>query len=87
MYEDSDFVVVAIVTWIYAASVPMHIELLALPVAGASSRGVEDSENGVLVIDEDLPIPDTEDGRVYYIGATSGGEFMSIADAIAWADK
>jgi len=37
--------------------------------------------------DETTPVPVTADGCVYYVGATSGGEFLSIDDAIAWADK
>jgi hypothetical protein len=79
--------VVAIGTWMYDGTVPMEIKLLSRPVTDASSRYVTSEENGGIGFDDTKPIPVTADGYVYYVGATSGGEFLSIEDAIAWADK
>jgi len=71
----------------YDGTVPKQIELLARPVVDASSRYVVHDETGDFVFDERTPIPETADGFVYYIGATQGGEFLRIEDAIAWADR
>jgi hypothetical protein len=68
-------------------SVPRKIELLARPAEFSVSRWIEDDQTGDFVLDESTPVPQTDDGLVYSIGATSGGEFPSIADAIAWADQ
>jgi hypothetical protein len=81
------FSVVAVGIWMYDGTTPMEIKLLSRPVADASSRYVSSEENGGIDFDETTPIPVTADGCVYYVGATSGGEFLSIADAIAWADQ
>jgi hypothetical protein len=80
-------IVVAIGTWLYNGKVPQQIELRARPADMAGSRWIEDSQTGEFVINEGAPIPVTADGFVYYVGATSGGEFLSVADAIAWADR
>ena len=87
MAYESDWTVVAAGTWLYDGTVPREIELLARPAALASSRWVEDDRTGEFVVDSDAPIPATADGFVYYVGAASGGEFLSVADAIAWADE
>jgi hypothetical protein len=84
---DEGFAVVGTGIWLYGGSVPTQINLLARPVADASSRYVVDEETGDFVIDERTPIPETADGYVYYVGGTQGGEFLSIEDAIAWADR
>ena len=84
---DEGFIVVGTGIWMYGESVPTQIELLAQPVADASSRYVVHDETGDFAIDERTPIPNTPDGYVYYVGATQGGEFLSIEDAIAWADR
>jgi len=84
---DEGFTVVATGTWFYDGSVTKQIELLARPVANASSRYVVHEETGEFVLDESAPIPQTADGFVYYIDATQGGEFLSIEDAVAWADS
>ena len=78
---------VAVGTWFYDGKVPRTIELLARPAALASSRWIEDEETGEFVVDANAPIPETADGLVYYVGATSSGEFLSVADAVAWADQ
>ena len=83
---DDRFAVVGTGTWLYDGIVPKQIELLARPVVDASSRYVVDDETGNFVFDERTPIPETADGHVYYVGAT-GGEFLSIEDAITWADQ
>jgi hypothetical protein len=79
--------VVAVGTWLYDGSIPRKIELLARPAVFSSSRWTEDEEAGEYVLDESTPVPQTDDGFVYYVGATGGGEFLSINDAIAWADR
>jgi hypothetical protein len=79
-------IVGAIGTWLYDGKVPRKIELLAQPATLAGSRWIED-EHGKFVLDESAPIPATADGLVYYVGATSGGEFLSLAEALAWADQ
>ena len=60
---------------------------MARSAALVYSRWREDEETGEFIVDADAPIPVTSDGLVYYVGATSGGEFVSVADAIAWADR
>lgn len=87
MAQDRNWLVVARGTWLYDGTVPREIELIARPVALASSRWIEDENTGEFVIDERAPVPKTPDGLVYYVGATSGGEFLTMADAIAWADR
>jgi hypothetical protein len=75
-------IVVAIGTWLYDGKVPHKIELRARPADKAGSRWIEDEQTGEFVIDQDAPVPATPDGFVYYVGATSGGEFLSVADAV-----
>ena len=86
MAHHQDRTVIAVGTWLYDGKVARKIELLARPAAQASSRWIE-NETGEFILDASAPIPATADGRVYYVGATSGGEFLSVADAIAWADQ
>lgn len=81
------FKVVAVGTWLYDGSVPRKIELRARPAKFSRSRWSEDKQTGDFVLDERAPIPKTDDGLVYYVGVTGGGEFLSIADAFAWADQ
>jgi len=86
MDEEPDFTVVAIGVWMYDGAVPCRIEMLSLPAAFASSRYIEDEETWEYVIDQSVPVPDTEDGNIYYVGGTSRGEFLSARDAMTWAD-
>jgi hypothetical protein len=79
--------IVAVGTWLYDGSVPRKIELLARPAEFSKSRWFEDEQTGEFVLNESAPVPQTDDGFVYYVGATSGGEFLRITDAIAWADQ
>jgi len=72
---------VATGTWFYDGVVPHRIEIYARPAEFAGSRYDDDEQ-----LDEKSPIPETPDGCVYYVGATSGGEFRSLADAMAWAE-
>lgn len=87
MPNDDVFNVVAIGTWLYDGTVPRRIELLSKPATMASSRWIEDRQSGEFMIDETAPVPQTQDGLLYQVGATGGGEFFSVAEAIAWADK
>jgi hypothetical protein len=80
-------IVVAVGTWLYDGSVLRNIELRARPAKFFRSRWTEDEQTGDFVLNESAPIPQTDDGLVYYVGATGGGEFLSIADAFAWADE
>jgi hypothetical protein len=73
MADDRDLRVVAVGTWLYDGSVPRKIELLARPAEFSSSRWIEDEQTGEFVLDESTPVPQTDDGLVYYFGATSGG--------------
>src|SRR5690242_12922963 len=80
--------------WLYNRTVPHTIEIYAKPAKFARSRFREADENTLalatcdgFVLDENAPIPDTPDGFVYYVGATSGGEFHSIQEAKQWADS
>lgn len=79
--------VVAVGTWLYDGSVPRKIELLARTAEFSSSRWIEDERTGEFLLDESTPVPRTDDGLVYYVGATGSGEFLSMTDAIAWADR
>src|SRR5882757_884740 len=79
--------VVAIGTWLYDGTVPRPIELFARPAGLAGSRWIEDEHTGEFVLDASAPVPVTPDGLVYSMGATSGGEFLSVAEALAWADR
>ena len=56
---DEGFTVVATGTWMYDGTVPKQIELLARPVADASSRYIVHDETGDFVFDERTPIPQT----------------------------
>jgi hypothetical protein len=87
MAHNNIWTVVAVGTWLYDRRVPRKIELFARPAVMAASRWIEDEETGEFVVDEDAPVPETADGLVYYVGTTSGGEFLSMADAIAWANQ
>jgi hypothetical protein len=79
--------VVAVGTWLYDGSFARKIELFARPATFSSSRWIEDDQTGEFILDESTPVPQTDDGFVYYVGATGGGEFLRMADAIAWADR
>jgi hypothetical protein len=87
MTAPTDFRVVAVGTWLYDGSAPRKIDLLARPAEFSSSRWIEDEQTGEFVLDENAPVPQTDDGFVYYVGATVGGEFLSITDAISWVDR
>jgi hypothetical protein len=87
MPNNDVFTVVAIGTWLYDGAVPRRIELLSKPATTAYSRWIEDQQSGEFLIDEATPVPETQDGLLYHVGATGGGEFLSVAEAIAWADK
>jgi hypothetical protein len=80
-----EFKVVAVGTYLYAGTSLKRIELLCRPAERANSRWIEDAA-GDFVLDQAAPIPSTPDGLVYYVGATSGGEFVTLAAAMAWAD-
>jgi len=78
-------------TWLYDSSVPRRIQIWARRAEEAASRYVEDLSGAAtssegFVIDDKSPIPATQDGYVYYVGATAGGEFPSVEAAKAWAD-
>jgi hypothetical protein len=83
--------IVAVGTWIYDGVAQRRITISARPAEFAGSRYVEAEPLGFLtpdgfVLDPAKPVPKTPDGFVYYVGATSGGEFASLADAKAWAE-
>jgi len=78
---------IAIGIWLYDGKVPHEIELRARLATLAGSRWIEDVQTGEFIIDEGSPVPATADGLVYYVGETSGGEFLSVAEALAWADR
>jgi hypothetical protein len=67
--------------WLYDGTVPRTIEIHARPAKFAGSRFNDYQE-----LDETSSIPDTPDGLVYYVGATSGGEFHTLTNAKRWAD-
>jgi hypothetical protein len=85
--EGSEYVVIAVGTWMYDGTVPHEIQLLARCAKFATSRWVEDQQTGQFVIDQSTAVPVTSDGLVYYVSATQGGEFLSLAEAVAWADR
>lgn len=87
MAGDTEFETVAIGVWLYAGGVPHEVRLLRRPASRAYSRWVEDARTGMDCIDQKSPIPITPDGQVYYVGATSGGEFSSKEEALAWANR
>src|SRR4051794_41022729 len=87
MGDESGYIVVAVGTWMYDGTVPREVQLLARPARFSASRWVENQQNGRFEVDENTPIPTTSDGYVYYVGATGGSEFLSLAEAIAWADR
>jgi hypothetical protein len=67
--------------WLYDGAVSRRIDICARPAQYAASRYNDDDE-----VDESTPIPRTPDGQVYYVGTTAGGEFLTLAQAMAWAD-
>lgn len=86
MTEKPYYDVVAIGTWLYDGQAAREIELLARPAKWASGRWVENAR-GELVLDEDVPVPKTSDGLVYYVGTTGGGEFPTAEAAMGWANE
>jgi hypothetical protein len=84
MSRDHAWTVVAVGTWLYDGTIRHKIELLSRPATLAYSRWIEDEKTGEFVVDASAPIPTTADGLVYYV---AGSEFLSVADAIAWADQ
>lgn len=68
-------------SWLYDGNVRRSVEITAKPVGEASAR-YDDEEHLV----QSRPIPQTPDGYLYEVGATTGGEFASLAEAKAWAD-
>ena len=71
---------VAAGVWLYDKVVPHRIEIFAGPAEFAASR-FDDDEN----LDDTVPVPKTQDGRVYYVGDRRP-EFHSLEEAKAWAD-
>ncbi len=69
-------------TMLYDGIVPRRIDIFARRAEFAASRYNDDEE-----VDHSAPIPQTPDGFVYYVDDTAGGEFLTIADAMAWADS
>ena len=67
--------------WLYDGSIRRSVEITAKPVAEACSR-YDDEERLV----QDGPTRQTPDGYLYEVGATTGGEFASLAEAKGWAD-
>lgn len=80
--KDNCFTLVLTGTWLYDGTVERRMEICSRPAQYAWSRYNDDLE-----LDESTPIPETPDGCLYYVGATQGGEFTSLAEAMAWADK
>jgi hypothetical protein len=76
---------IAVGSWLYDGSTRREIELTARPANWAASRWME-NERGGAELNEAAPIPQTPDGRVYYVGTTEGGEFATADEAMAWAD-
>jgi hypothetical protein len=87
MPADAGRRIVSVGIWLYDGKVPFKIELLSRSARFAASRWIEDAQTGEFIIDEDAPVPATVDGLVYYVGATDGGEFLTMAEALAWADR
>jgi hypothetical protein len=78
--------VVAVGSWLYEGTARREIDLIARPARWAASRWIED-DRGAAQLNDDAPIPQTSDGRVYYVGTTRGGEFATADEAMAWADN
>ena len=73
--------IVARGVWLYDGKVSRPVEIHARPANFSGSR-FDDVDR----LDETRPIPDTPDALVYYIGATTGGEFYALAEANKWAE-
>ncbi len=70
--------------WLYDGALPQRIDITAVAVEFAHSRYYDaEIDDG---IDPTTSIPASEDGFVYYVAHTSGGEFPSLAAAKAWAE-
>lgn len=78
--------VIAVGSWLYDGSIRREVELLARPAKWAASRWIENA-HGSMELDDSAPVPQTPGGRVFYVGATGGGEFATAAEAMAWADN
>jgi hypothetical protein len=73
--------IVATGTWFYGRSVPERISVYAKPARFAGSRYDDDDQ-----LDESRPIPETNDGFLYYCSLGRCGEHLTVEDAKAWAD-
>ncbi len=71
--------------WLYDGAQPQRIDIRAVAAEFAYSR-YYDFEIADDEIDPTSPIPASDDGFVYYVGHTTGGEFSSLAAAKAWAE-
>jgi len=73
--------VVATGTWLYDRTVPTRISVYAKPARFASSRYDDDEQ-----LDETRPVPETQDGYLYFVSPGRSGEHLTIAEAKEWAD-
>ena len=72
--------------WLYDGVLSQRIDIIATPAELACSR-YYDFEVAGDEIDPTSPVPVTDDGFVYYVGHTAGGEFLSLSAAKAWAES
>jgi hypothetical protein len=73
---------VATGVWLYDRTVPRRIEIARIPAE--HSRGRYDDYDE---LDEMIPIPETKDGYLYHVVGPINGEFLSVEEAIAWANE
>jgi hypothetical protein len=83
MHKDGK--IVATGTWHYDGSVPRRIAVCAKEARFASSRYDWENHDSP-TLDEARPIPESRDGFLYYCFPGSSGEYLSVEDAMAWAD-
>jgi hypothetical protein len=68
--------------WLYDGLIRHQVSVVAIGAAFASSRHDQNEE-----IDPTTPIPETPDGRVYYVQSGGRGiEFDTMQAAIDWAN-
>lgn len=67
--------------WLYDGAVPRRIAIARIPAEFSGSRYNDDDE-----LNETTPIPQTKDGHLYHVVGPVNEEFLSISEAMAWAD-
>ncbi len=72
-------------TWYYDTVIPQRVSIYRIPAKYSSCRLAEYGElTGEY--DENIPIPDTDDGFLYYTSPFYSGEHRSVEAVKVWVD-